>query len=178
MVLIPPPLSASPAALNFGSVLRTSPGPLRKPPGPVPASPPAASLLILWPNDVIVAVVLVPGLFAKFITPAPPRKMLFRSTTVALAVPPKVDAPLLTAPPLDELLSLKVQFVSVAVEVPANEPFVTAPPLSIATLPLKVEFVPVSTDVLPSEALSIAAPSCAVLALNVQPVTVAIPPLL
>src|SRR3954469_3587828 len=104
MVLIPPPLSARPAELNFGSVLRTSPVPLRKPPGPVPARPPAASLLMLWPNDVIVAVALVPGLFPKFITPAPPRKMLFRRTTLAFAgVAPTVDAPLFTAPPVIEL---------------------------------------------------------------------------
>src|SRR3954453_4520891 len=52
-VAVRPPLSAR--GLTCGSVFRISPGPLRKPPGAEPASPPAASSARLWPNEVTVA---------------------------------------------------------------------------------------------------------------------------
>src|SRR4051794_2500775 len=111
MVLMPPPLSASPTGLRPGAVLRLSPLPSRKPPGSVEASPPAASLLIFAPREVMRTVTgPEPPVLTRFAPVAPLRKMLLRKVVTALAgALPKVDAPLLIAPPVGELLALKVQ---------------------------------------------------------------------
>src|SRR6478672_10465610 len=86
IVLVEPPLLARPAGSSCGSVFRLSLGPFRIPPGPVPPSPPAASLLMLKPLET-----MVPPLLTKLAPVAPVLKMELRSdipTEPELKMPP------------------------------------------------------------------------------------------
>src|ERR1700760_3364852 len=118
-VQVGPPLSAS--TPNNGVVFRTSPMAFRNPPGPVLASPFAASLARLYPSEVT-----VPPLFCSpGPTPAAFRMVLRR---VTLAVPPLEV--LCISPPAAEALFLRVQWVRLTVpEPPPETRFSIAPPV-------------------------------------------------
>ena len=79
IVGVGPPLFFRPAGSRSGSVLRRSPVALSKPPGPVEPSPPAPSLLRLYPREMT-----VPELLKTLPPTAPPFRRVFPISKVAL----------------------------------------------------------------------------------------------